>query len=127
MSVLTDTNLDELKQKAVKLRKDIISMIYEAGSGHPGGSLSALDILVLLYYKVMRVDATSCRYHDRDRLILVRLAEACQLAAGPKLRDDTIVCLRWAAAQDDPELWAGIPMDEAQARLEALLQDAGEA
>ena len=81
---------------------------------------ATLERLVLVW---PRFDSMS----DRDRLILVRLAEACQLAAGPKLRDDTIVCLRWAAAQDDPELWAGIPMDEAQARLEALLQDAGEA
>ncbi len=76
MQVLTDTNLEELKKKAVKLRKDIISMIYEAGSGHPGGSLSVLDILVLLYYKVMRIDAASCRDDDRDRLVLSK-GHAC--------------------------------------------------
>ena len=76
MQVLTDTTLEELKKKAVKLRRDIISMIYEAGSGHPGGSLSVLDILVLLYYKVMRIDATALRYPDRDRLILSK-GHAC--------------------------------------------------
>ena len=63
----TDTTLEELKQKAVKLRRDIIEMIYGAGSGHPV-FLSVLDILVLLYYKVMRIDA-GYRYHDRDRLV----------------------------------------------------------
>jgi transketolase len=76
LPVLTDTILEELKQKAVKLRKDIVSMIYEAGSGHPGGSLSVLDILVLLYYKVMKIDADSYRYHDRDRLVLSK-GHAC--------------------------------------------------
>jgi len=76
LPVLTDTNLEELKQKALKLRRDIVSMIYEAGSGHPGGSLSVLDILVLLYYKVMKVDADSYLDHDRDRLVLSK-GHAC--------------------------------------------------
>ena len=40
----------ELKQKAKELRKDIITMIYNAQSGHTGGSLSAIDVLVVLYY-----------------------------------------------------------------------------
>jgi len=76
LQVLTDTTLEELKQKAVKLRRDVVGMIYEAGSGHPGGSLSVLDILVLLYYRVMRIDAANCRYHDRDRLVLSK-GHAC--------------------------------------------------
>jgi len=76
LQILADTTLKELKQKAVKLRRDIIEMLYEAGSGHPGGSLSVLDILVLLYYRVMRIDAANCQYHDRDRLVLSK-GHAC--------------------------------------------------
>ncbi len=76
MQVLTEATLEELKKKAVQLRRDIIEMIYEAGSGHPGGSLSVLDILILLYYRVMKIDAADCRYHDRDRLVLSK-GHAC--------------------------------------------------
>ncbi len=44
----------ELEQTALQVRKDIIEMIYKAGSGHPGGSLSATDILVTLYFEIMK-------------------------------------------------------------------------
>src|SRR3989344_2265279 len=46
-------SIDQLKQKAKIIRKDIIRMIYKAGSGHPGGSLSATEILVALYFEVL--------------------------------------------------------------------------
>ena len=52
------------------LRKDIIEMIYEAGSGHPGGSLSVIDILTYLYFEKMNIDPKSPKAEDRDRLIL---------------------------------------------------------
>jgi len=44
----------ELKSKANKIRKDIVRMITEAKLGHPGGSLSAVDVVTALYFKVMR-------------------------------------------------------------------------
>ncbi len=44
-----------LKQKAKEVRIDIINMLAEAGSGHPGGSLSCADILTLLYFEKMNV------------------------------------------------------------------------
>ena len=44
---------EELKKIALQIRKDIIRMIYKAGSGHPGGSLSAVEILVALYFDVL--------------------------------------------------------------------------
>lgn len=44
---------EELKQKAAEVRRDIIEMIYKAGSGHPGGSLSATEILVALYFEIL--------------------------------------------------------------------------
>ncbi len=55
---------------ARELRRDIIQTIYTAGSGHPGGSLSELDILVALYFRVMRHDPANPKWPDRDRLVL---------------------------------------------------------
>lgn len=49
-------NMDELKQIAKKVRIDIIDMIYNAKSGHPGGSLSCTDILVALYHRKMNLN-----------------------------------------------------------------------
>ncbi|MBI2124699.1 transketolase [Candidatus Pacearchaeota archaeon] len=60
----------ELKQKAKELRKEIVTMIYKAQSGHPGGSLSEIDMLVALYYYKLRVDTKNPKWEDRDRFIL---------------------------------------------------------
>lgn len=59
-----------LKEKAVAIRKSIIEMLHEAGSGHPGGSLSAADILTVLYFKEMNVDPQNPKMADRDRFVL---------------------------------------------------------
>src|SRR3989338_3749846 len=59
-----------LNQKAKELRKDIITMIYNAQSGHPGVSLSAIDVLVGLYYHKLRVDSKNPLLQDRDRFVL---------------------------------------------------------
>jgi len=60
----------ELKQKAKELRKEIITMIYNAQSGHPGGSLSAIDMLVGLYYHKLRIDPKNPMWNERDRFVL---------------------------------------------------------
>ncbi|MCQ2609187.1 MAG: transketolase [Lachnospiraceae bacterium] len=60
-------NYDE---KGNSLRKDIIKMLYEAKSGHPGGSLSCVEILMALYYDVMNVDAKNPKKEDRDRFVM---------------------------------------------------------
>ena len=52
------------------IRKDIVSMIYRAKSGHPGGSLSAVEILTALYFDEMNVDSTNPKMEDRDRFVL---------------------------------------------------------
>lgn len=52
------------------IRKDIISMIHGAKSGHPGGSLSAVEILTALYFDEMNVDPTNPKMEDRDRFVL---------------------------------------------------------
>lgn len=59
-----------LKQKARELRKEILTMIYNAQSGHPGGSLSAIDMLVGLYYYKLRIDPKNPLWADRDRFVL---------------------------------------------------------
>jgi transketolase len=70
----TDAKLDlsvpELEKKAKQLRRHVITMIATAGSGHPGGSLSAADIVTALYFKVMRHDPKNTQWSDRDRFIL---------------------------------------------------------
>ena len=60
----------ELCRIANEIRKDIIRMLAKAGSGHPGGSLSATDILTALYFKMMRHDPKNPKWPDRDRLVL---------------------------------------------------------
>src|SRR3989344_1729282 len=59
-----------LKNKAKELRESIITMIYNAQSGHPGGSLSAIDMLVALYYHKLKVNAQDPLWDDRDRFVL---------------------------------------------------------
>jgi len=76
LPVLSKADIKEIKSKATGLRRDIITMLYRAGSGHPGGSLSIIDILVVLYYKVMNVDPRNPRDPERDRLVLSK-GHAC--------------------------------------------------
>lgn len=59
-----------LADKARKLRCHIISMLGKAGSGHPGGSLSAADIVATLYFYELRLDPARPEWPDRDRFIL---------------------------------------------------------
>ena len=63
----------ELELKSNEMRADIIRMIGEAGSGHPGGSLSCIDILCALYFgDVLRYDAADPKWDGRDRFILAK-------------------------------------------------------
>ncbi|MDO8690292.1 MAG: transketolase, partial [Dehalococcoidia bacterium] len=61
---------EELQQKAKVLRRHIVTMIGQASSGHPGGSLSVVDILAALYFGVMRHHPDDPKWPDRDRLVL---------------------------------------------------------
>lgn len=60
----------ELERIAAKCRRQAVEMVYEAGSGHIGGSLSAMDILVLLYHEIMKVDPENPDDGLRDRFVL---------------------------------------------------------
>ncbi|MBQ4631690.1 MAG: transketolase [Clostridia bacterium] len=60
----------QLELTAYKIRKHAIDGVYNAASGHPGGSLSIADILSVLYFDEMRVDASNPQDPDRDRFVL---------------------------------------------------------
>lgn len=60
----------ELEQRARQLRLDVVEMIYRAQSGHPGGSLSAADILAALFFHHLRLDPARPQWPERDRFIL---------------------------------------------------------
>lgn len=64
------TNIDDLKAKAVQYRKEILQTLSSAGSGHPGGSLSAVEILISLYDHKMKHKPDDPQWEDRDRLII---------------------------------------------------------
>lgn len=73
---LNDLKRKDLKEVAKQVRCDVLRMIHQAGSGHPGGSLSIVEILVALYFEVMHIDPKNPQWKDRDRFILSK-GHAC--------------------------------------------------
>jgi transketolase len=69
-------SIEELVVQAGRIRCDIIEMIAAAEAGHPGGSLSAADIVTALYFRIMRLDPANPAWPDRDRFILSK-GHAC--------------------------------------------------
>jgi len=67
---ITDDRIQELEAIALKTRSWIVKMIHEAGSGHPGGSLSSVEMLTALYFHIMRHDPEKTDWPDRDRFVL---------------------------------------------------------
>lgn len=65
-----DYSITDLKKIGNRIRHDIIDMVYSAGSGHPGGSLSVTDILTVLYFKEMSIDPENPDDPSRDRLVM---------------------------------------------------------
>jgi len=62
--------IQELEQMAQEVRKNIIDIVYNAKSGHPGGSLSSADILTVLYFNELNIDEKKPKWEERDRFIL---------------------------------------------------------
>ncbi len=62
--------ITQLKEKAGELRRTALTMIYKAQSGHPGGSFSAAEIMTVLYFDQMNVDAKNPKWDERDRFVL---------------------------------------------------------
>ena len=67
--------MDE-KTKLRNIRRDVLTMLYKCQSGHPGGSLSCVEIISALYYHVMNTDAKNPAREDRDRFVLSK-GHAC--------------------------------------------------
>jgi len=88
----------ELEEKAIDMRQRVLTMIHKAGSGHPGGSLSATDMMAALYFYEMKVDPKNPTWHDRDRFVLskghVAPALYSALLAKGYLEDDEVYTLR---------------------------------
>lgn len=68
-NLLKEDMLDLYRRKGCVIRRDIIETIFEAGSGHPGGSLSAVDLMLPLFYGIMKFDSSNPKLKDRDRII----------------------------------------------------------
>ena len=60
----------KLEEVSKLIRKDIVSMLTESASGHPGGSLSIADIMTVLFFKEMNIDTSKINDPDRDRFVL---------------------------------------------------------
>ncbi|MEI3612892.1 transketolase [Pseudogracilibacillus sp. SO30301A] len=61
---------EELTKKATQARRQIIETVHYAGAGHVGGPMSAIDLLIYLYFKEMNIDPSNPRGEDRDRFVL---------------------------------------------------------
>ncbi|WP_127843072.1 transketolase [Actinomyces wuliandei] len=68
--MLNDQELEEMRRVARQCRRDIVLMTHKAGSGHPGGSLSAIDVLVVLYLRHMRIRPKEPLWRERDMFFL---------------------------------------------------------
>ena len=63
-------NTAELSSVCKQVRRDIITMIANAGSGHPGGSLSMVELMTSVFYNHMRINPKNPKNPDRDRFVL---------------------------------------------------------
>jgi len=70
MRDISEQVIEELTGKARRLRREVIKMVGEAGSGHPGGALSAADLVACLYFREMRHDPERPDWPERDRFVL---------------------------------------------------------
>lgn len=71
--MLTEIEIKELKEAATEVRRNIVKMVHNSKSGHPGGSLSGADILTVLYKKSLNIPSEwdkSADFENRDRFIL---------------------------------------------------------
>jgi transketolase len=68
--IALERDFSKLERIAVRIRRAIIEMTHAARSGHPGGSLSSVEILTALYFAIMRIDPERPDWEDRDRFVL---------------------------------------------------------
>ena len=70
MQTLTPEKISELEETARRLRVDSLRLIHRRGAGHPGGALSAAEIIAVLYFHTLRIDPANPSWDERDRFIL---------------------------------------------------------
>lgn len=70
MALVTETTLKELEKTAQLLRKSSLEMIHRRQAGHPGGALSAAEIIAALFFHKMRIDPANPDWSERDRFIM---------------------------------------------------------
>lgn len=70
MKTLTPEKITKLEETARALRVDSLSLIHRRGAGHPGGALSAAEIMAVLYFHTLRIDPSRPDWEERDRFIL---------------------------------------------------------
>ena len=68
--MIDSVELQNLQEKANNIRKNILDVVYNAASGHPGGSLSIADVLSVLYFKELNIDINNPKDENRDRVVL---------------------------------------------------------
>ena len=68
--MLTEERLHFLKERAQEAREETLKAIYRVGRGHVGGTMSIVEVLVALYYEVMKIDPQNPAWPDRDRLVV---------------------------------------------------------
>jgi transketolase len=73
---LQNVDVEGLNKKAQIIREHIITMIHKASMGHPGGSLSAVEIITALYFHIMNIDPSNPTWAERDRFVLSK-GHAC--------------------------------------------------
>ena len=95
---MANPDLARLERIAQECRVQILRMLTHAGSGHPGGSLSVIDILTTLYFNRMRYDPKRPDWEDRDRLVLSKghcvPAQYCCMAKAGFFPEGQLVTLR---------------------------------
>jgi transketolase len=87
--------IQALARRAKSVRKHVLTMISHAQVGHPGGSLSCVDLLVALYFAVLRIDPLQPSWRERDQLILSKGHAATALYA--TLAERGFIPLEWLA------------------------------
>ena len=80
----------ELQKTANEIRKDIVTAVHSAKSGHPGGSLSAADVFTYLYFKEMEIDPKNPKDPDRDRFVLSKGHNAPGLYSALAEKEDLV-------------------------------------
>jgi transketolase len=86
MTAYDPTSIRNLNQIANRLRRESLRMIYARGAGHPGGSLSAAEIMAVLYFQRLRLDPARPDWPDRDRFLLSKGHASALLYAALALR-----------------------------------------